>query len=141
MKTVRMRMFEKVPTRDAATRDILLTPPSPQEFKAWAASIAADGANLGTIWTGALEPILDGLDPAARKAMLARIAVYGEMRANDEDPVEEQEQLDGEGRKEARGALDSAPLAHLRPDIVERAETCEKINDANNKFWAARRSV
>ena len=129
MKTIRARTFD-VPGRMAAkpTKDVLLTPPTPQQLAAWSASMAKQ-AKLGAIWDGGLQPILEGLDPASRKAVLARIAVYGEMRANDDDPSEEQQ----DGGKKAVGALDHDPFGRR-----ESVKIGEKINRRNREFWNKR---
>jgi hypothetical protein len=52
-------------------RDVLLTPPTPREFATWAASMAR-AADLGTIWTGAFEPVLDALAPTDRDLIFSR---------------------------------------------------------------------
>jgi hypothetical protein len=127
MKSIRMRTFD-VPGRMAVkpTTDVLLTPPTPKELAAWAASMAKQ-ANLGAIWDGGLAPILDGLDPASRKAVLARIAVYGEMKDYDTS--------DEPNRKKAVGALDSGTTDFDPFGRRESAKLGEAINARNRAAW------
>ena len=89
----------------------------------------AKGAQLGQVWDGALQPILDGLDPVSRKMVLERIAVYGEMNAAKEKPngTEDDEDPWIDGNREL--AMRSAAQDQLN---------ARTMNEAARKFWDER---
>jgi hypothetical protein len=132
MKTIRLRLIEKVATRDAATTDMVLSCPTAEELKAWAASIAKDGVKLGMVWTGLIEPILDGFPREALKAMLERIAVYGEMSAAKEKPNRTTPATFGVGAHPQSGEA----LADFNRRLAAGdTENIRSMNDANREFW------
>ena len=75
--TIRNVQTMDVPGR-MAVRDVLLSPPTPREFATWAASMAR-AADLGVVWDGAFEPVLDALTPADRDLIFSRLDTYREM--------------------------------------------------------------
>jgi hypothetical protein len=137
MKTVRMRMFERVQTRDAARPmgDAMLTCPTDAEWREYCASVAK-GVELGRVYNG-VEASLDALDPKSRKMLLDRIAVYGEMRANDDDPDMDTGEL-ADGGKKARGALDGGTTDFDPFGRHESARLGQELNSRNAEAWGQR---
>jgi hypothetical protein len=123
MKTVRMRIFERVQTCDAATKDALLTCPSDAEWRAYCASVAK-GVDLGQVWNG-MESALDALDDAKRQALCDRFDAYRELK-------------DGKKRAKASGALDSGTIDFDPLGRRESAKLGEEINRRNRELWGKR---
>jgi hypothetical protein len=122
MKTLRLRMFEKVRTTDAApTRDALLTIPTAAEWAAYSRSVAK--VDLGKVWDG-FEASMEALDDKQREALMGRFDAYREIKA---------------GQKQKPNTKDSgASLDHLDPAFVQGTETCQSINASNTAFWDKR---
>jgi hypothetical protein len=125
MKTFRKRVHEVVlqgvKTTDAArpTRDAMLTIPTPEEWKAYNASVAK-GVDLGQVWDG-MESALEALDDDKRKAICDRFDAYRELKA-------------GRKNRKAAGALDGTqdfdPFGRR-----ESAKLGQEINDRNRAAW------
>jgi hypothetical protein len=101
-------------------RDVLLTPPTPEEWAAYAKTTAR--VDLGKVWSGAFEPVLDALSPRDREHLFARLDTYREMKGG--EPASTDTTPD-EGRFLGRTAKDSANLA-------------ADINAGNKAFWDKR---
>lgn len=118
MKTLRLRMIEKVPTRDAANRDVLLTIPTAAEWRAYNESIAK--ADFVLIWDGT-EAALGALDAKQRKMFYDRLDAHRELEGKASDP------LDGESLADFNKRL-----------AAEDAERAKSTNEANKSYWDER---
>jgi hypothetical protein len=125
MKTIRLRMLERIQTTDAAlhtTKDVLLTCPTAAEWAAYAKSVAK--VDLGQVWNG-VEAQMEALDDDQRKALCDRFDAYRELKAGDAGK---------EKRKKATGALDGEPDY----DILGRRESGkfgEEMNARARALW------
>ena len=139
--------FGAVRTRQSV-RDVLLTPPTPAEFSAWAKSMAKQ-VKLGVVWDGAIRPILDGLDDddASRNMLLTAISAYGEAKAAQKE--EQKARSKGAAGQDAKksdlerarsvpamdpmGTMDH--LNHLDPERAHNIHANRSLNEANRQFW------
>jgi hypothetical protein len=117
-------------------RDVLLTPPTPREFATWAASMARS-ADLGKVWTGAFEPILDALNPRDREVVFSRLDAYREMKGGDAVDVSS---LFSDQFKGKPGATDTNPdekrfMGRTSEDTTNMAAD---MNARNKALWDER---
>jgi hypothetical protein len=101
-------------------RDALLTIPTPEEWKAYNASVA-QGCDMAMIWDGT-EAALGALSDENRQAFYDRLDAHRELE-------------NGRKRKKATGALDGTTMDF---DIFGRRESAkigQAINDANARAW------
>jgi hypothetical protein len=131
--TIRNVQTMDVPGR-MAVRDVLLSPPTPREFATWAASMAR-AADLGVVWDGAFEPVLDALAPADRDLMFSRLDAYREMR-----PAIDVENLFSDRFKGKPASTDTNPDEErfMGRTVKDTAGITADINARNKAFWDKR---
>jgi hypothetical protein len=119
-------------------RDVLLTPPTPQEFATWAASMART-ADLGTVWTGVFEPALKALNARDRELLFARLDTYREMQGGGGDVVDVTGLLSDQF-KETPASADTHPDGErfMGRTAKDTAHTTADINARNKAFWDKR---
>jgi len=129
MKTIRAQvrgsLLHGIRTTDAAlpTRDAMLTIPTPEEWKAYNASVA-EGCDLGMVWDGT-EAALRALSDEKRQAFYDRLDAHRELE-------------NGKKRKKATGALDSSTQDFDPFGRHESARLGQELNSRNAEAWGQR---
>jgi hypothetical protein len=125
MKTIRAQvrgsLLHGIRTTDAARpmRDALLTIPTPEQWKAYNASVA-EGCDMGMIWDGT-EAALRALSDEKRQAFYDRLDAHRELEAGK--------------RKRAVGSLDGGTTDFDPFGRHESAKLGRELNRRNREAW------
>jgi hypothetical protein len=130
-----MNVIRKIRTHDAPVHmsraraiDTVLTAASDAELAAYFAGRAKP--DLGKLWTGVFEPMLDALPAEVRDELIEKVERY-------KAPSEEF-RVDGNGTLASKGTSDSVANASLRQWRDSTGRQIEAINRAHEKFWNER---
>jgi hypothetical protein len=114
-------------------RDVLLTPPTPEEWAAYAKTTAR--VDLGKVWSGAFEPVLDALSPRDREHLFARLDTYREMQAGIDVGSLFSDRFKGNPASTDTNPDEGRFLGRTAKDT---ANTTADINARNKAFWDKR---